>query len=46
MAENAEVDSKKSFTTRSTKNSSASIDMGEDAEAGKGDGGDDEMVKR
>ena len=47
MAENAEVDSKTSSTTRSAKNLSASVDMTENAEVGgNGDGGDDETVKK
>ena len=45
-AEDAEVGSGTSSTTRSAKNLSASVDMAEDAEVGKGDGGDDETVKR
>ena len=46
MAEDTEVGSKTSFTTRSANDLSASMDMAEDAEVGKGDGGDDEMVER
>ena len=46
MAENAEVDSGTSSTTRSTKNLSASVDMGEDVEVGEGDDGDNETVKK
>ena len=46
MAEDAEVDSGTSSTTRSPKNLSMSVDMAEDAEVGEGDEDDDEMVKR
>ena len=46
MAENAEVGSGTSSITRSAKNSSASVDMAEDAEVDECDGGDDETVKR
>ena len=47
MAEDAEVDSGTSSTTRSAENLSALVDMAEDAEiGGNGDGGDDETVKK
>ena len=46
IAEDAEVDSKTSSTTRSAKNLSASVDMAEDAEVGKRDGDNNETVKR
>ena len=46
MAEDTEVGSRTSSTTRLDKNLSASMDMAEDAELGEGDGGDDETVKR
>ena len=46
-AEDAEVGSGTSSTTRSAENSSASVDMAEDAEVGgNGDGGDNETVER
>ena len=46
-AEDAEVGSRTSSTTRSANNSSASVDMAEEAEvSSNGDGGDDEMVKK
>ena len=46
MAEDAEVGSGTSSTTRSAENLSASVDMAEDAKVGKGDDGDDETVER
>ena len=47
MAEDAEVGSGTSSTTRSAENSSASVDMAENAEVGgNGDGGDDETVEK
>ena len=46
MTEDAEVGSKISFTTRSAKNLSASVDMAKDAEVSGGDSGDDETVNR
>ena len=47
MAEDAEVGSRTSSTTRSAENLSASVDIAEDAEVGgNGDGGDDETVER
>ena len=46
MAEDAEVGSGTSFTTRSAENSLASMDIAEDAELGKVNGDDDETVKR
>ena len=46
MAEDAEVGSGTSSTTRSAENLSASVDMAEDAEVGESDGGDNEMVKK
>ena len=46
-AEDAEVGSGTSSTTRSAENSSASVDMAEDAEVGgNGDGGDDKTVEK
>ena len=45
-AEDAELGSKTSSTFRSTENSSASVDMAEDAEVAEGDGGDDKTVKQ
>ena len=46
-AEDAEVGSGTSSTTRSAENSSASVDIAEDAEVGDNDdGGDDKTVKR
>ena len=46
-AEDAEVGSGTSSTTRLAENSSASVYMAEDAKVGgNGDGGDDEMVER
>ena len=46
MAEDAEVGSGTSSTTRLAENSSASVDMAEVAEVGEGDGNDDETVER
>ena len=47
MAEDAKVGSGTSSTTRSAKNSSASVNMAEDAEVvGNGDGGDNEIVEK
>ena len=46
MAENAKVDSKTSYTTRLSKNLSASVDMAEDIEVGKGNDGYDEIIKQ
>ena len=46
MAEDAEVGSGTSSTTRSAENSSALVDMAEDAEVSEGDGGGDETVKQ
>ena len=46
MAEDAEVGSRTSSTTRSAENLSASVDMAEDAEVGENAGDNDEMVKR
>ena len=46
MAKEAEVGNGTSSTTRSAKNSSASVDMVEYAEVGEGDGSNDETVKR
>ena len=45
MAEDAEVGSGTSSTTRSVKNLSASVDMARDAEVGEGNGGDNKTVK-
>ena len=45
-AEDAEVDSRSSSITRSAENSSVSVDMAEDGEVGKGDGGANETVKQ
>ena len=45
-AEDAEVGSRTSSTTRLVENLSALVDMVEDAEVGEGDDGDDEMVKQ
>ena len=45
-AEDAEVGSETSSTTRSAKNLSALMDMAKDVEVGEGDGGDDKTVKR
>ena len=44
MAEDAEVRSGMSTTTKSAKN--LPLDMAEDVEVGEGDGSDDETVKR
>ena len=44
--ENAEIGSGTSSTTRLAENSSALVDIAEDAEVGKGEGGADETVKR
>ena len=47
MAEDAEVGSGTSSTTKSAENLSASVDMAEDAEVGgNGDSGNDETVER
>ena len=46
MADDAEVGSGTSSTTRSVKQLSASVDMMEDAEFCEGNSGDDEIVKR
>ena len=46
MAEDVEVGSGTSSTTRSGENLLASVDMAEDAEVGEGDSGDDETVER
>ena len=47
MAEDAEVGSATSSTTRLAKNSSASVDIAEDAEVGgNGDSADDETVEK
>lgn len=47
MAENAEVGDGTSSTIRSAENSSASVNVAEDAEVGSGgDGGGDETVER
>ena len=46
MAEDAEVSSGMSSTTRSAKNLSVSVDMAEDAEVDEGDDSDDKTVKR
>ena len=46
MPEDVEVDSGTSFTIRSAKNLSTTVDMAEDAEVDEGDGDDDdETVK-
>ena len=45
-AEDAEVRSRTSSTTKLAKNLSASVDMAEDTEVGEGDGGDNETVER
>ena len=45
-AEDIEVGSKTSSTTRSAKNLLVSVDMAEGAEVGEGDGGDGKTVKR
>ena len=45
-AEDAEVGSGTSYTTRSAKKLSASMDIDEDAEVGEGDSGDNEPVER
>ena len=45
IAEDAEVGSGTSSTTRSAENSSTSVDMTENAEVGEDDGGNDETVK-
>ena len=44
--EDAEVGSGLSSITRSAKNSSASVDMAEDAEIGEGDGDNDKTIER
>ena len=46
MAEDAEVGSGTSSTTKSAKNLSASMDMTEDTEVDKSDADDDKTVKR
>ena len=46
MAENAEVGSRTSSTTRSAKNLAALVNIAEDAKVGESDGGDDETVKK
>ena len=46
MTKDAEIGSGTSFTTRLTKNFLASVNMGEDAEVGESDGGDDKIIKR
>ena len=46
MAEDVEIGSGTSSTTRSAENLSATVDMTEDAEFSEGDSGDDETVKR
>ena len=45
-AEDAELGSGTSSTTKSAENLSASVDMAEDAKVGEGNGGDDKTVKR
>ena len=45
-AKDTKLGSGTSLTTRSPKNMSASVKIIEDAEVGKGDGGNDEIVKR
>ena len=46
MTEDAKVGSGTVSTTRSAKNSSASVNMADDVEVGKGNGGDDETVEQ
>ena len=46
MAEVAKVGSGNSFTNRSAKNLSASVDIVEDADVGEGNGGDDKTVEK
>ena len=46
MAEDIEIGSGTSSTTRSAENVSASMDIAEDAQVGENDGDDDEIVKR
>ena len=45
-AEDAEIGSGTSSTTRSAKNLSVSVELAKNAEVGWGDGGDDETVKK
>ena len=46
MAEDADVGSRTSSTTRLTKNLSVLVDMAEDVEVGESDSGDNETVKQ